>query len=389
MNDCIKDNSLWIVFDKGQPLVKKSIDGQCSGLAFLSTDQVKHFLGEEPYFGQSELEGQIADPSISDLESARIRGPRIVFLGSAIPQNTLAQDVRVMIDAGINHQYPSYFAFDISGHTTPENATSLLHLVTSGDDHLEFSEPRMVAVTFSTFDASLFAQAKSMVDWNLRNRFCPACGEPNYSLWAGWKLSCTTLLPFNNRVSHKDPCPSSQGLQNYVHPRTDAVVIVAVISSDGDRILLGRSKRFPHLMYSCLAGFLEPGESPEEGVKREVMEESGVSVRDVQYHSAQPWPYPASLMLGCYAIAERESIQLMDCELEDAQFFSKAQVRKALGYTGETTMAQAEGKKVEDPSLLPHDRLAGSTFRVPPRTAIAGVLISEWALGHIFLKANL
>jgi len=138
-----------------------------------------------------------------------------------------------------------------------------------------------------------------------------------------------------------------------------------VISADGERVLLGRQAIWPRGMYSCLAGFLEPGESLEEAARREVKEESGVRLGHVHYHSSQPWPFPNSLMVGCHAEAVNEDIDITkeDKELEDAKWFTRPQVLEALNGARTTW-----GKPSED-----------DTLRVPPSTAIAHHILKAWA----------
>ena len=155
-------------------------------------------------------------------------------------------------------------------------------------------------------DASILAHARGLMHWRSRNRFCASCGAPVRPIHAGNHTECTAC-----------------GTHHF--PRTDPAVIMLVHAAD--RVLLGHSTRFPASnMYSTLAGFVEPGESLEEAVRREVKEESGVDVGEVRYHSSQPWPFPASLMLGFYAEARSEDITLADNELLDARWFTRAQV---------------------------------------------------------------
>jgi len=237
------------------------------------------------------------------------------------------------------------------------------------------------------FAAAVFAGARSMVDWNDRNRFCPACGSPTYSLWAGWKLSCTTLLPWADNAGKK-PCPSGLGLQNFSHPRTDPVVIMLAMNETRDKVLLGRNKRFPAKFYSALAGFVEPGESYEDAVRREMWEEAGVKVWNVRYHSGQPWPFPANLMLGFYATADpNQPIRTdLDNELEDAQWYTREEVLASLIATSSTTNDRIVSSWTDDGSKARSGTetvvKAEPLFRVPPTTAIAGMLIKHWAEGE-------
>ncbi|TAK48619.1 MAG: NAD(+) diphosphatase [Xanthobacteraceae bacterium] len=151
-------------------------------------------------------------------------------------------------------------------------------------------------------DLSAVAVAKSITQWHLRHRFCANCGNPTTVAMAGWRRDCQAC--------------------NAMHfPRTDPVVIMLV--SDGERCLLGRQSRFPEHMWSCLAGFAEPGETVEDAVRREVHEEAGIRCGAVRYFASQPWPYASSLMIGCIAEALTTEIVVDHAELEDARWFSR------------------------------------------------------------------
>lgn len=146
------------------------------------------------------------------------------------------------------------------------------------------------------------AEAKAVLQWHLRHRFCANCGHATTLVDAGWKRVCPSC-----KVEH--------------FPRTDPVVIMLIV--DGDNCLLGRSPRFPPTMWSCLAGFIEPGESLEDAVRRETREEAGIICGRVSYYRSQPWPFPMSLMIGCHAEALSRDIVVDRTELEDARWFSK------------------------------------------------------------------
>jgi NAD+ diphosphatase len=153
-------------------------------------------------------------------------------------------------------------------------------------------------------EAGAAAQGRALFNWHLSHAFCARCGTPSVITHGGYRRDC--------------PNCSAQHF-----PRTDPVVIMAVI--DGDRVLLGRQSRFPPGMYSCLAGFLEPGETIEDAVRRETWEEAGIRVGRVGYHSSQPWPFPASLMIGCIGEALTRDIVPDATELEDCRWFSRAE----------------------------------------------------------------
>ncbi|XP_075267127.1 NAD-capped RNA hydrolase NUDT12 isoform X3 [Opisthocomus hoazin] len=194
------------------------------------------------------------------------------------------------------------------------------------------------------------AQARSVLAWHNRYRFCPTCGSATKIEEGGYKKTCL-----------KEDCPSLQGVHNTSYPRVDPVVIMQVIHPDGNHCLLGRQKRFPPGMFTCLAGFVEPGETIEDAVRREVEEEAGVKVGHVQYVSCQPWPMPSSLMIGCLAVAVSTEIKVDKSEIEDARWFTREQVVEVL----------IKGNQ--------------RSFFVPPSQAIAHQLIKHW----IGMNANL
>ena len=171
-----------------------------------------------------------------------------------------------------------------------------------------FTDLRAVAGLLPNNDASILAHARGLMHWRTKHRFCGVCGGACSPKSAGHAMQCPAC-----KVSH--------------FPRTDPAVIMLV--HRGDRALLGHSTRFPNsTMYSTLAGFVEPGETLEEAVAREVFEEAGVRVGNVQYHSSQPWPFPASIMLGFYAEGLTEEITIDPEEIADARWFSRDDMRR-------------------------------------------------------------
>lgn len=173
----------------------------------------------------------------------------------------------------------------------------------------------------------ILALAKSLLAWHARHGFCANCGAPTRLSASGFKREC-------------DAC----GAQHF--PRTDPVVIMLV--THGERCLLGRQARFPAGSYSCLAGFVEPGETMEDAVRRETFEEAGIRVGAVSYDLSQPWPFPSSLMLGCIAQATSETIIIDADELEDARWFSRDEVRTMLAG------AHPDGLRVPPPVAIAH-----------------------------------
>jgi NAD+ diphosphatase len=153
------------------------------------------------------------------------------------------------------------------------------------------------------------AEGKALANWHARHRFCPNCGAATRAVEAGWRRDC----------------PSCRTLH---FPRTDPVVIMLAVA--GQECLLGRSHRFQSGMWSCLAGFVEPGETIEEAVRRETREEAGIVCGEVAYFAAQPWPFPMSLMIGCYAQARSRAIVVDRTELDDARWFGREEVAAML-----------------------------------------------------------
>jgi NAD+ diphosphatase len=181
-------------------------------------------------------------------------------------------------------------------------------LYVPGRDDLTLTDMRSIAMQglVDPQTVAILGQAKAIAHWHQRHGFCANCGQPSRLAAAGWRREC----------------PSCHA-QHF--PRTDPVVIMLAV--DGERCLLGRQARFPKGMYSALAGFLEPGETVEEAVRREIREEAGIVCDEVRYLASQPWPFPASLMIGCIARAASFDITLDDEELEDARWFSREELR--------------------------------------------------------------
>src|SRR6185295_15762549 len=200
------------------------------------------------------------------------------------------------------HRDCAHFAIDVSGLPDPSADGVLASLGT-------FADLRVVAEEIDPGDAAILAQAKSLIDWHQRHGYCANCGAQTEPAEAGYKRYCETC--------------------NTEHfPRTDPVVIMLALN--GESCLLGRQAKWPNGFYSALAGFVEPGETIEEAVARELHEEAGIKITDVLFHSTQPWPYPSSLMIGCYARAATTEITVDMNELSDAQWFSREKVREAI-----------------------------------------------------------
>ncbi|MEM7176546.1 MAG: NAD(+) diphosphatase [Pseudomonadota bacterium] len=201
----------------------------------------------------------------------------------------------------------------------------------------KFIDLRSVAGDLTPSSATVAATAKGVLSWHQTHRFCSRCGAPSRHDDGGWRRRCPSC-----------------GAMHF--PRTDPVVIMLIIRDD--QVLLGRQSAWPEGIFSLLAGFMEPGETIEDAVRRETREEAGVEVGRVRYLACQPWPFPSSLMLGCMAEALTETLTIDEVELEDAQWFSRAKIEVVL-----------QGK---------HPRIMA-----PRKDAIARSILSAWVAGDL------
>ncbi|PWY86439.1 hypothetical protein BO94DRAFT_535594 [Aspergillus sclerotioniger CBS 115572] len=271
-----------------------------------------------------------------------------------------------------------YFALDVTPRGSEEQQTNSKVVISDVEAKgLAFLQGRTI-MSFPAGEAAIYAQARALIDWNTRNTFCGTCGHPTISVNSGTKRACPpsdAALLASGKPAERPSCNTRTTISNLSFPRTDPTIIVAVVSTDAKRILLGRAKRFPPNFYSTLAGFIEPAESVEDAVRREVWEEAGVTLSRVVIHSTQPWPYPANLMIGAIAQVSdpaHETINLEhDPELEDARWFEFAEVEEALK-TGTSPLGFQPGPGYKEGAL-----------RLPPATAIANQLIRA-AIGMDF-----
>ena len=240
---------------------------------------------------------------------------------------------RALIDAGTSpillglRERRAYFALDASGREDARDGT-----VTD--------DARSVAAAIPGGEAAILGEARALVDWHARHRFCARCGTVSRAASGGWMRRCP-----NCEAHH--------------FPRVDPVVIMLAI--DGERCLLGRNRRRAGARFSCLAGFMEPGETPEEAVRREILEESGIRTGRVRYLGAQPWPFPSCLMMGFLAEALSEEITVDPDELAEARWFHRDEVR-----------AMVARSLSDDPApVLPS---------LPPPLAIGHQICRRWAV---------
>jgi NAD+ diphosphatase len=251
-----------------------------------------------------------------------------LYWQSVGPWHSLIDDGNTLILLGLRDGQ-AYFALDATPVEPPVG------------DGVVTMDARAVAPMIDSGEAAILAEARSLIDWHARHHFCAQCGTPSVVASGGW-------------VRH---CPSCKA---HHFPRVDPVVIMLAVR--GERCLLGRGRRRPGTRFSCLAGFMEPGETPEEAVRREILEESNIEVGRVHYLASQPWPFPSSLMMGFLAEALSEEITIDPEELAEARWFERDEVR-----------AMVERSRSDDP--IP------GLATLPPPLAIGHQIARRWAFG--------
>lgn len=263
--------------------------------------------------------------------------PRLAWLSAT--DKLIADCPEPLVFMGLDDDGLGHFAADVSYIAPPDETPAEFVDKRTLDlsETRKFIDLRAIMGDIDYRDAGIAAAAKGIFEWRLTHGFCANCGARNHVTHAGWRFDCPSC-----------------GRQHF--PRTDPVVIMLIL--DGDRVLLGRQSSWPDKMYSLLAGFMEPGETVEEAVRREVSEESGIRVGEVRYVTSQPWPFPASLMIGCVGRAETTGITIDPHELEEALWVSKAEIAEALA-----------GR---------HDRIAPAR-----KGAVAQVILRAWVDGVV------
>lgn len=277
------------------------------------------------------IESEGAQPAAALLSRHALASPFAQALSD--PEEVLAKGEVVFL--GLVEER-AHFALDLSPLEAPLAAVEALppEAAEGAAGTLAFTDLRQVGALLERQQGALLALARAMLFWHSRHRFCGLCGSPTQSEEAGHVRRCT-------------------GCDALHFPRTDPAVIMLV--TRGEEALLAHQKHFPRGMYSTLAGFVEPGESLEDAVAREVSEEAGIAVEKVRYHSSQPWPFPANIMLGFHAEAREAAITIDTAELEDARWFARDWLK-----------------------AHPDD----DRFRLPRRDSIARRLIEDWLSGR-------
>lgn len=275
-------------------------------------DRADRLRGED-----AEIARRLADPATRVIPFWRGKplfdlpetGPRLHWVSAT--DALVADSPAPPVFMGVDDDDLAHFAADVSYIAPPDEkpAEFVDRRTLDLTETRKFVDLRAIMGEIDHRDAGIAAGAKGIFEWRATHGFCANCGGRNNVGAAGWRMDCPEC-----------------GRQHF--PRTDPVVIMLIL--DGDRVLLGRQEVWPERMYSLLAGFMEPGETVEEAVRREVMEEAGVPVGEVRYVTSQPWPFPASLMIGCYGRALSDEIDISREELEDAMWVPKAEVAAAL-----------------------------------------------------------
>lgn len=254
----------------------------------------------------------------------------LAWLDAAVREllDEAAEPMLLGVQDGIAH-----FAVDVSSLADP--------LTALGVEGAEFSDARRIAVNLPEGEAGILAQARALLEWHSRHRFCGSCGQLTRIGAGGGMRVCTSC-----------------GAEHFPGPHPVVIMVVW----RGDRCLLGRGKGWGGAMYSALAGFVDVGETLEEAVAREVYEEAGLRVDGVVYHSSQPWPFPLSLMLGCFAHVADEEINVDPEELAEARWFSREEIR---------AMVARAATGPDDPSQV----------SLPGPVAIAHHICRRWSHG--------
>ncbi|HET8615650.1 MAG TPA: NAD(+) diphosphatase [Actinomycetales bacterium] len=262
----------------------------------------------------------LRDPQPADRDRLAMflgRQDDVCYLAVVVPDDLAAPDVVAMSDAPAGPR--------------PPGAPGGGGLSDTGEGELRWAGLREVGVVLPDRDAALVTQALALANWHATHTHCPRCGSPTRVAESGYVRVCET-----------------DGSEHY--PRTDPAVIMTVVDDEG-RLLLGRQVTWPEGRFSTLAGFVEPGENLEAAVRREVREESGLVVDDVRYLGSQPWPFPASIMVGFTAHAVTTDVHVDGVELGEARWFTREQL---------------------------YDALSDGSMRAPNRLSIARFLIEEW-----------
>lgn len=292
------------------------VSGACNAIAMKNAETVTFSGGDldraAHIRGQAERLARDPETRIIALWRGKplLDGDRLMQVAPGHPLLADAGDLLLMLGVVDGH---AVFAADLSGWTPSEAdpaaldsfldaSTQVHHALPDGP---AFNELRAIMTRLSPQEAEMAAAARAMFNWHASHRFCACCGTRSEPAMGGWQRDCPDC-----------------GRHHF--PRTDPVVIMLI--THGNSVLVGRSPGWPDGMYSLLAGFVEPGETLEAAVRREVFEETGVRVGPVQYLASQPWPFPASLMCGMAGLATDTAITIDPNEIEDARWVTREEM---------------------------------------------------------------
>ncbi|EXJ71563.1 uncharacterized protein A1O5_05371 [Cladophialophora psammophila CBS 110553] len=327
----------YLTFEELNPL--RTPDGR---LAFNKYDDIADTIGR-PYAKDEKT--QIAEFNPDE------HRPTLIFLGLDLEGKYAVSGENAHLGQYVG---VPYFALDVSSNRYAELKESQ---TAAGLKYV----PTRVDLTLDHPQSAIYSHARSLIDWNNRNRYCSSCGGRMLFTHGGAKVICP---PADNGVLRQRACPTRIGLHNQAFPRTDPTAVIAPISADAKRVLLGRGKRWPANYFSCLSGFIEPGESIETAARREAYEETGVHIDRVQIHSSQPWPYPSTMLIGVIGqcVEGGEAITYPETELEEAKWFELAEVEHALN-NGANPMWEPPIKGYSGPRVPPSQLMAHQVLR--------------------------
>ncbi|KAG6549173.1 hypothetical protein Mapa_009399 [Marchantia paleacea] len=361
------------VFD-GRPLVVSSRSSQGTVNWSLCWQNLNHFGSRFP-FSLGCFSGDSSEATLAEDELVRRKYDRVVYLGEKDGVPYFAIDVSGL-PVSVQGETSTAQGQDAraSGQKLAQEVAAIFS-VENPSEKSAFIDLRtlMLAADWrnkqATEEVAIGGHARALLEWHKQAQFCGRCGTKTLATEAGQRRQC-----------------SNQACKNKLYPRTDPVVIMLVIDKERDCVVLARQARFLPRMWSCLAGFIEAGESLEEAVRRETREEVGINIGQIVYHSSQPWPVgPSSmscqLMVGFFAYATSFDIKVDGKELQDAQWFSRESVLKALTYTDYRDAQEASSLKIYQycSGEKTTDAFSEAPMYVPGPYAIAHNLIATWA----------
>jgi NAD+ diphosphatase len=309
------DNTIFILFHVDKPFVSVDTANNMFSLTRFKYKDVKTFLEPGEPNGTSNHQSK-NNFIFLGLEYEKVNSDSTD--DDAVESAKMLYSPYSYSDSYNKNSAKAWFAIDTSNFDS--NIEKIQKIFPQHGQFFEGNFLRLMAIK-DIQESSIIAQARSIFCWIDRHKFCASCGHQNELGDSGFKLECKNLDCKSNNKALNKIVPS-----NIHYPRVDPVVIMLIVNPAKTHLLLGRKRQFPKNMFSCLAGFIEAGESIEEAVRRESYEESGIYTDHVVYHSSQPWPFPSTLMIGCLAYATSTEINIDNQEIEEARWFSLDEV---------------------------------------------------------------